>query len=100
MTWRKSSYSESGNCVEARWVKSSHSQMNGHCVEVGFRRSSHSNGGNCVEARAGEGAVQVRDSKDPGPVLELTEEAWRAFLDRLALKDTPRRWHLLDPPMC
>jgi len=84
MTWRKSSYSNGGNCLEARWVKSSHSGSST----------------NCVEARAGEGAVQVRDSKDPGPVLELTEEAWRAFLDRLAFKDTPRRWRLLDPPMC
>ncbi len=34
---------------------------------------------NCVEVRQ-RGTVDVRDSKDPGPVLSFRPAAWRAFL--------------------
>jgi len=34
---------------------------------------------NCVEARQ-RGTVDVRDSKDPGPVLSFSPAAWRALL--------------------
>jgi hypothetical protein len=63
--WRKSSYSNpSGNCLEWRWAK-----------------SSHSGTGNCTEARLAGGAVLVRDSKDAaGPVLTFTPAAWAAFV--------------------
>ena len=47
-----------------------------------WRKSSRSGGGdNCVEvASAADGAVGVRDSKNPaGPVLEFTPDEWRAF---------------------
>jgi hypothetical protein len=39
--------------------------------------------GNCVEvAELGDGAVGVRDSKDPrGGVLRFTPEEWKKFLD-------------------
>jgi hypothetical protein len=49
-----------------------------------FQKSSHSGGeGNCVEvARTSTGGRAVRDSKDPhGPLLRLTPDGWRAFLD-------------------
>ena len=50
-----------------------------------WRKSSYSggSGGECVEvAHGADGAVPVRDSKDPaGPVLVFGPDAWRAFLD-------------------
>lgn len=43
--------------------------------------------GNCVQVRLADGAVQVRDSKDPdGPVLTFTRDEWTAFL---APRSTP-----------
>jgi len=49
-----------------RWVKSSLSFSNGNCVEV---------------ADLPDGAIGVRDSKDPdGPVLRFTQGEWRAFI--------------------
>ena len=51
----------------------------------GWRISSHSYGsGACVEVAAlfGEG-IQVRDSKNPqGPVLQISQVGWAAFLSR------------------
>lgn len=44
-------------------------------------RSGAGNGSNCVEvARNVPGAVAVRDSKDPGPLLVVSPAAWWAFL--------------------
>lgn len=64
--WRRSSYSNKTNCVEASatWRKSSHSSLSGHCVEV-----------------ATPGRVLVRDSKlgDFSPVLAFTRAEWAAF---------------------
>jgi hypothetical protein len=49
----------------ARWKKSSRSSGNGQCVEMADV----------------DGAVAVRDSKDPtGPVLIFTSGEWTAFL--------------------
>ncbi|MEO3754392.1 DUF397 domain-containing protein [Streptomyces sp. B6B3] len=48
-----------------------------------WRRSSYSNAdeGNCVEVADGfPGVVPVRDSKNPGPALVVTADAWRAFV--------------------
>ena len=47
-----------------------------------WHKSSHSSGGdNCVEvAFAPDGAVGIRDSKNPGgPVLAFTSSEWKAF---------------------
>lgn len=48
------------------WVKSSYSQMNGHCVEV---------------ANPAVNSVVVRDSKNPrGAVLGFAGAQWNAFI--------------------
>jgi hypothetical protein len=60
---------ESVRASRVTWVKSSFSSTNGECVEV---------------ARYDDGAVGVRDSKDPqGPSLAFTPEQWRAFVGRM-----------------
>ncbi|WP_371579307.1 DUF397 domain-containing protein [Streptomyces sp. NBC_01314] len=49
-----------------------------------YRKSSYSiQEGNCVEvAVTTTGARAIRDSKNPhGPLLHLTPDGWRAFLD-------------------
>jgi hypothetical protein len=52
----------------ARWRKSTHSNAQGCCVEVGVRRS----------------VIAVRDSKDAdGPMLTFSPTTWRAFLAAL-----------------
>lgn len=68
MTWRTASRSANGDCVQARW-----------------RRSTRSNGGSqpdCVEARAHCGAFDIRDSKldDASPVFSIGTGDFRAFL--------------------
>jgi hypothetical protein len=48
------------------WMKSTLSFANGNCVEVAFLP---------------DGAVAVRNSRDPeGPVLEFTPDEWSAFI--------------------
>ncbi|MFE4372845.1 DUF397 domain-containing protein [Streptomyces sp. NPDC056835] len=76
--WYKSSYSDGhgGNCVEsarvnADWFKSSY--------------SNDTPGGDCVEgARLADGAMALRDSKDPhSPAFVFGGGAWAAFVDAL-----------------
>ncbi|MFJ9032598.1 DUF397 domain-containing protein [Streptomyces sp. NPDC102274] len=55
---------------------------------AGWFKSSYSNdtpGGDCVEgARLADGAMAVRDSKNPnGPAFVLTGSAWATFVDAL-----------------
>ncbi|GAA4303804.1 DUF397 domain-containing protein [Actinomadura luteofluorescens] len=52
------------------WHKSSHSNPDGHCVEVG---------------QAADGTVGVRDTKldDNGPILEFTADEWRTLLNKI-----------------
>ncbi|MFJ2112303.1 DUF397 domain-containing protein [Streptomyces sp. NPDC087850] len=47
------------------WVKSSYSNGGGNCVEVGHGRTH---------------AVPVRDSKNPGPVLNFPVDAFTSFV--------------------
>ncbi|MGI5146996.1 DUF397 domain-containing protein [Plantactinospora sp. CA-294935] len=75
VTWRKSSRSGQGNCVEV--------------ASASWRKSSRSGQGDCVEV-AGNlcGLVGVRDSKEPdGAVLAFSPTAWRPFLGRLSVGD-------------
>jgi Domain of unknown function (DUF397) len=67
--WRKSSRSNTGNCVEAAsWRTSSHSVNNGACVEVG----------------RGQAAIGIRDSKlEHSPVLVVPAASWVAFTGRI-----------------
>lgn len=48
-----------------------------------FFKSSFSAGGNCVEvAWTSNGAINVRDSKDPGgAILNFSRSEWKAFTD-------------------
>ncbi|MFE9388223.1 DUF397 domain-containing protein [Streptomyces sp. NPDC006784] len=51
-----------------RWLTSSYSNNGGACVQVAADLAAH-------------GTVPVRDSKNPaGPVLDLTTEAFSAFV--------------------
>ena len=55
-----------------------------------WRKSTRSggNGGQCVEVRRHDGAIQVRDSKNPsGPVLTFTVAEWHAFIDGAKVGD-------------
>ncbi|MBB4790136.1 DUF397 domain-containing protein [Streptomyces nodosus] len=52
--------------LDARWIKSRHSNAEGNCVEV---------------AALADGAIAVRNSRDPeGPALVYTSAEVRAFL--------------------
>ena len=46
-------------------------------------------GGNCVEVRrTSDGAIQVRDSKNPhGPVLAFTRSEWDAFVNGIKAEE-------------
>jgi hypothetical protein len=66
-----------------RWRKSSHSQAQNGCVEIGWRKSSYSESANgCVEVGSSPAVVGVRDSKlgDRSPVLTFSRRAFAAFL--------------------
>jgi hypothetical protein len=56
------------------WHKSSHSNPDGHCVEVG---------------RAADGTIGVRDTKHhgDGPTLEFGRDAWQHFLREIRADD-------------
>lgn len=87
-TWRKSSYSVSGHCVECaspRWRKSRRSNPSGNCVECAsarFRKSRRSTPDcSCVEVAELERDVAVRDSKTPNrAVLHFGARSWTQFL--------------------
>jgi hypothetical protein len=92
--WRKSSFSESGNCLEVSdqgWRKSSASHVSGNCVEVGeeacgdYRKASPSvNNGQCAEVGSRPGGVLVRDTTDrDGTRLSFPAVAWAAFTARI-----------------
>jgi hypothetical protein len=69
--WRKSTRSESGNCVEVGQPrKSTHSVNNGQCVEVGH---------------AAGAVIAVRDTTDrAGGTLMVPAAAWAEFTARTA----------------
>jgi acetyl esterase/lipase len=57
------------------WRKSSRSNFSGNCVEIATA------GGSAIGASAVNVAVLVRDSKNPGPVVQFDPGRWTAFLD-------------------
>ena len=67
-----------------RWRKSSHTNSL-NCVELAWKKSSLTNSVNCVELAWGA----VRDSKDPnGPILHFDPAHLQGFF--AALKAGPR----------
>lgn len=55
--------------------------------------SSFCSSGDCVEVATRDGAVLVRDSKNPeGPVLSYTAEEWQAFVDGVRNGDFDSSW--------
>jgi hypothetical protein len=81
-TWFKSSFSASGNCLEAAFKKSSFC-LSDNCLEAAFKKSSFSaHNGGCVEAALSDGGtVLVRDTKDRSkPAHEYTAGEWDAFI--------------------
>jgi hypothetical protein len=71
----------------AAWRKSTYSNGQGECVEVGlaWRKATHSNGiGVCVEVGAASRAVLVRDTTNrAGATLAVPATAWRSLLTRV-----------------
>lgn len=67
--FKKSSYSNQTNCVEAAGD---------------FRRAARCNGGACVEVATAD-RVRVRDSRlgDASPVLNFTRAEWASFTSAL-----------------
>ncbi len=52
-----------------------------HDNPVMWRKSSASQASGCVEVAFVDGAVLIRDSKNPsGPVLQVPSSAWRRFM--------------------
>jgi hypothetical protein len=91
LPWRKSSFSsDSANCVEVSWTRSSACHQ-GSCVEVGWTASSKCSGGDCVQVRHDDGVVYVRDSKlgDDSPVQEWPLTYWEFLCDAI-VADLPR----------
>jgi Domain of unknown function (DUF397) len=59
---------------------------------LAWRTSQASNSGACVEVAARSRAVLVRDSMDRGgPMLQLPEAAWSAFLARARSRQATQR---------
>jgi len=72
MTFRKSTHSEAGNCIEVD----------------DFRKSTHSNGNaECIEVAPG---VKVRDTNDRGGVtLNFSGNVWSTFTGNIQAGGLP-----------
>lgn len=45
-----------------------------------WTRSTACSMGTCVEARLIDGHVEVRDTRNPGPILHIEVDDWAAFI--------------------
>jgi len=57
--------------IGPQWHKSSHSSSNANCVEV----------------RGQDKVIQVRDSKNRGPELAVSDRAWSQFIQAIRRGD-------------
>ncbi|MFD9480206.1 DUF397 domain-containing protein [Streptomyces nojiriensis] len=73
------------NLTNARWRKSSYSgNTGGECVECAPLGAAAWRKASCSGTTGGDGAVAVRDSKNPGgPVFTVTAAAFTTFVRSL-----------------
>jgi hypothetical protein len=92
MNYRKSTYSNpNGECAEiGSWRKAEASKANGNCTEIGSwcKAEASAHNGGCVEAGHGTAVIGVRDTKqehlgEARTVLEFSPATWAAFTARL-----------------
>jgi hypothetical protein len=84
--WRKSSFSSSYNgCVEVGSYRKSSYSASGECLEAGnWRSSSACESGACAEVSSCCCGIAVRDTMDrEGPVLTFGTGTWSAFTGRI-----------------
>lgn len=53
----------------------------GSCVEVEYKKSSLCSDSACVEVAEGEPIVRVRQTENPDQIIVFGSDAWRGFIE-------------------